>query len=134
MSMTDPVADMLTRIRNANSAKKQYVDIPASKLKGQILKVMADQKYIQRYTLIETSNKVNNIYRVYLKYTPEHTSVISDLKRISRPGLRRYVQASQVPKVFNGLGLAIISTSKGVLSDDECRNNNVGGEVLCYVW
>ena len=134
MSMTDPVADMLTRIRNANSAEKPYVDIPASKLKGEMLKVMADDRYIQRYTLLENPNHVSKTYRVYLKYTTDRTRVITNLKRISRPGLRRYVQASEVPKVFNGLGLAIVSTSQGVFGDEECRKKNIGGEVLCYIW
>lgn len=134
MSMTDPVADMLTRIRNANSAEKQHVDIPASKLKGEMLQVMADNRYIQRYTLLENPNHVGKTYRVYLKYTPDRTRVITNLKRISRPGLRRYVQSTEVPKVFNGLGLAIVSTSQGILGDEECRQKNIGGEVLCYVW
>ena len=129
MSMSDPIADMLTRIRNANSARKPHVDIPASKVKGEILKVMAENRYIQRYNLIESEGGVKKIYRVYLKYTPDRERIIKNLKRISRPGLRKYVEASTVPKVLNGLGLAIVSTSKGMLSDHQCRQENVGGEL-----
>ena len=134
MSMSDPIADMLTRIRNANSARKPYVDIPASKVKGEILRVMEENRYIQRYNLIESEDSVKKVYRVYLKYTPDRERVIKNLKRISRPGLRKYVESVKVPKVLNGLGLAIVSTSKGMLGDQQCRQENIGGEVICYVW
>ena len=132
MSMSDPIADMLTRIRNANSAIQLYTDIPASKLKGEILNVLHEEKYIQRYNFIE--DKQQGLFRVYLKYTPERRRVITNLKRISRPGLRKYVGAKEVPNVLGGLGLAIISTSKGVMSDPRCRQENLGGEVICYIW
>ena len=132
MSMTDPIADMLTRIRNANTAFKPYADMPASKLKDEILRVLQEERYIQRYNFIEDDK--HGLYRVYLKYTPDHKRVITNLKRISRPGLRKYVQAKEVPSVLNGLGLAVISTSNGVMSDELCRKENVGGEVICYIW
>ena len=132
MSMTDPIADMLTRIRNANSAMKPYADVPASKVKGEILRVLLENKYIARYNFIE--DKKHGLYRIYLKYAPDRRRVITNLKRISRPGLRKYVAAREVPQVLNGLGVAVISTSKGVMGDDQCRNENLGGEVICHIW
>jgi len=132
MSMTDPVADMLTRIRNANSAIKPHTDVPASKLKGEILRVLLEQRYIAGYNFIESGKQ--GLYRIYLKYAPGRKRVITKLERVSRPGLRKYVTARQVQQVLSGLGLAVISTSKGLMSDDQCRQDNLGGEVICQIW
>jgi len=132
MSMSDPIADLLTRIRNANQALKPHVDMPASRLKRELLEVLQKARYIDGFDLLEDSK--SGVLRVYLKYTPERERVIAGLRRISRPGLRKYVKAKQVPRVLGGLGMAVISTPKGVLTDDECRRENVGGEVICYVW
>ena len=132
MSLSDPIADMLTRIRNACHARHRKVDIPVSRVKREIARVLADQKYINSYTDIE---KDRHVYlRLYLKYDENETPIISGLKRISTPGLRRYVSKDKVPKVLNGLGVAILSTSHGILTDRQTRELGVGGEVLCYVW
>ena len=132
MSMTDPVADMLTRIRNANNAFHEKVDIPASKLKMEIVKILKKEGYIKNYKYIE--DRKQGIIRVYLKYGDNKEKVITQLVRVSKPGLRVYSRANKIPKVLGGLGTAIISTSKGVLTDKESRKLNVGGEVICYVW
>jgi small subunit ribosomal protein S8 len=132
MSMSDPIADLLTRIRNANQAHKPYADVPASHLKGEVLRVLREARYIDGYDVLD--DKKQGVLRVHLKYTPERERVITGLRRISRPGLRRYVKARQVPRVLGGLGVAVISTPKGVMTDEECRRENVGGEVICYVW
>ncbi|MEW6095930.1 MAG: 30S ribosomal protein S8 [bacterium] len=132
MSMTDPIADMLTRIRNANHAGHEYVDIPASKLKSNISTILKKEKFIKSYKFIE--DRKQGIIRIYLKYGPKRERVISNLKRISKPGLRIYVDKDNIPKVLGGLGIAIISTSKGVMTDKACRKLAIGGEVLCYVW
>lgn len=132
MSMTDPIADYLTRIRNASQAKHQKVDIPASKLKLEITKILLKYKYIQNYILIEDGKQ--GIIRIYLKYDQNESCVISGLKRISKPGLRRYAKVNNIPRVFNNLGVAVMSTPKGVITDREARMHHVGGEVLCYVW
>jgi small subunit ribosomal protein S8 len=131
MVMTDPIADMLTRIRNANQMKKDTVDIPASKLKLQILELLREEGYIQAILVI--NGKPSNTLRVTLKYM-QNERVVKGLKRISKPGLRVYAKQGEVPKVLNGLGIAIISTSKGIMTDREARKQNVGGEVLAYVW
>jgi len=130
--MSDPIADLLTRIRNANQALKPSLDVPASRLKRDVLHVLRETKYIDGYDLLDDDKQ--GVLRVYLKYTPERERVITGLRRVSRPGLRRYVKARQVPRVLGGLGVAVISTPKGVMTDEECRRENVGGEVICYVW
>ena len=131
--MTDPIADMLTRIRNANTAKHDTVDIPSSKMKLSIAKILLDEGYIKSYELVENGN-FNDI-RVTLKYgADKNEKVITGLKRISKPGLRVYASSENVPKVFGGLGTAIISTNQGVITDKAARKLGVGGEVLCYIW
>lgn len=131
MSVTDPIADFLTRIRNASKAKLLRVDIPASKMKIQIAEILKNEKYIHDYTIIEDNKQ--NIIRVQLKYRGG-VSAISGLKRISKPGLRIYKPAEQLPRVLNGLGTAVISTSKGLLTDKQARSQSLGGEVICYIW
>ncbi|HAJ50278.1 MAG: 30S ribosomal protein S8 [Lachnospira eligens] len=133
MSMTDPIADMLTRIRNANTAKHDTVDVPSSKMKLAIAKILLDEGYIKSYELVE-NGKFNDI-RITLKYgASKNEKIISGLQRISKPGLRVYANKEELPKVLGGLGVAIISTNKGVITDKEARKLGVGGEVLCFVW
>ncbi|RKX96632.1 MAG: 30S ribosomal protein S8 [Spirochaetes bacterium] len=132
MGLSDPIADMLTVIRNANRVKKEKVDIPSSKLKLEIIKILKNEGYIKNFKLIEEGRK--SYIRIYLKYTPNGESVIHDLKRVSRPSLRVYKKKNQIPRVYNGYGTSIISTSKGVLTDKKARESNVGGEVICYIW
>ncbi len=132
--MTDPIADYLTRLRNAIKANHRVVEIPASNLKKEITKVLFDKGYILNYKFEDTPNHQGNI-KIALKYNPEtRESAISRLERISTPGLRRYVNAASMPRVMNGLGVAILSTSRGVITDKEARTMNVGGELLCYVY
>ena len=131
--MTDPIADMLTRIRNANTAKHDTVDVPSSKMKLAIAKILLDEGYIKSYELVE-NGKFNDI-RITLKYgASKNEKIISGLQRISKPGLRVYANKEELPKVLGGLGVAIISTIKGVITDKEARKLGVGGEVLCFVW
>ena len=131
--MTDPIADMLTRIRNANTAKHDTVDVPSSKMKLAIAKILLDEGYIKSYELVE-NGKFNDI-RITLKYgASKNEKIISGLQRISKPGLRVYANKEEIPKVLGGLGVAIISTNKGVITDKEARKLGVGGEVLCFVW
>ena len=131
--MTDPIADMLTRIRNANTAKHDTVDVPSSKMKLAIAKILLDEGYIKSYELAE-NGKFNDI-RTTLKYgASKNEKIISGLQRISKPGLRVYANKEELPKVLGGLGVAIISTNKGVITDKEARKLGVGGEVLCFVW
>ncbi|SFL91178.1 30S ribosomal protein S8 [Halanaerobium salsuginis] len=132
MNLTDPIADMLTRIRNANSVGKGRVDIPASQVKASIGELLKAEGFISDMKLVE--RKPQNMIRVYLKYGENDEKVISGIKRISKPGLRVYVGKDEVPKVLGGLGIAVISTSQGVMSDREARKKGIGGEVLCYVW
>ena len=132
MSISDSIADMLTRIRNANQKMKGKVDIPASKLKEKVVKILKEEGYIANYKFI--SDRKQGILRVYLKYTPNQERVIKGLKRVSRPGRRFYCRCDELPRVYRGLGIAIISTSQGVMTDRKCREVNLGGEVLCYVW
>lgn len=132
MQITDPIADMLTRIRNANSARHETVDIPASNMKKAIAEILNEEGYIKSYQVIEDNKQ--GVIRVALKYGPSKEKVISGIKRISKPGLRIYAGASEVPKVLNGLGIAIISTSRGIMTDKKARQENIGGEVLAYVW
>ena len=132
MSMTDPIADYLTRIRNALKAKHTKVDVPYSSLKEEITKILLEYRYIQNYLNIDDGKQ--GMIRIYLKYDEDQKSVISSIKRISKPGLRKYVNANEIPRVLNNLGIAILSTSKGVVTDREARQFGVGGEVLCYIW
>ena len=132
MNTTDPIADMLTRIRNANSAKHKTVDVPASKMKTAIAEILFREGYIKSFEVI--SNENQGIIRITLKYDEKGTRVIDGIKRISKPGLRVYAGKEELPKVLNGLGIAIISTSKGLKTDKEAREAGMGGEVLVYVW
>lgn len=132
MVMTDPIADMLTRIRNANVVRHEKLDIPASKLKTEIADILKREGYVRDYEVIEDNKQ--GVLRIFLKYGEDNERVITGLKRISKPGLRVYAKADEVPRVLNGLGIAIVSTSKGVLSDKEARAQSVGGEVLAYIW
>ena len=132
MQITDPVADMLTRIRNANTAKHESVDVPASNLKKAIAKILLDEGYIKSYEVVEDGTQ--GVIRIQLKYLAGKEKVISGLRRVSKPGLRVYAGADELPRVLKGLGIAIISTSKGVRTDKAARANHVGGEVLAFVW
>lgn len=132
MQITDPIADLLTRIRNANTQKHETVDCPSSKMKESIVEILANEGYIKGYQIIEDGKQ--NVIRMTLKYSPSGERVISGLKRVSKPGLRYYASAEEMPRVLKGLGTAIVSTSKGVMTDKEARKENVGGEVLCFVW
>ena len=133
MTMSDPIADMLTRIRNANTAKHDTVDIPSSKMKNAIAEILFNEGYITKYEIIEDGNF--KTIRVTLKYgADKNEKVITGLKRISKPGLRVYANTEDIPRVLGGLGTAIISTNKGVVTDKEARKLGVGGEVLCFVW
>ncbi len=132
MSMTDPIADMLTRIRNASQAFHDRVEVPASKVKVELARVLCEEGFIRSYRVLEDNKQ--NIIRIYLKYSETEERVISGIKRISKPGRRVYVDKSSIPRVFGGLGVAVLSTSIGVMTDKACRGSNVGGEVLCHVW
>ena len=131
MHITDPIADMLTRIRNANTAKHATVDVPASNMKKSIAQILLDEGYIKNFQLIDDGTQ--GVIRITLKYNGTE-KVISGLRRVSKPGLRVYAGADELPRVLRGLGIAIISTSKGVMTDKEARKNKIGGEVLAYVW
>ena len=132
MSMTDPVADFLTRIRNAQLARKNWVDIPCSNLKKRIAFVLKEEKFIRDILLIKDNKQ--NVLRLFLNYDMNDESVIKGIKRISKPGCRNYVTSDTLPRVLNGLGIAIITTSKGVMSNKKAKKLNIGGEVLCHVW
>ncbi|ACA83405.1 MULTISPECIES: 30S ribosomal protein S8 [Leuconostoc] len=132
MSMTDPIADLLTRIRNANLAHHEVVEIPASKIKKSIAEILKSEGFIRDVEYIEDNKQ--GVIRVFLKYGEDRNRVITGIKRISKPGLRKYAKADSLPKVLNGLGIAIISTSAGVITDKEARSKQVGGEVIAYVW
>lgn len=132
MTMTDPTADMLTRIRNANTVKHETVDVPASNIKKEIVRILLEEGFVRGYDVIEDEKQ--GIIRIQLKYGQAGEKVIQGIKRISKPGMRVYTNAHEIPKVLNGLGIAIISTSKGILTDKQARKENVGGEVICYVW
>ena len=131
MTMTDPIADMLTRIRNANVVKHETVDVPASNMKKELARILLEEGFIRGYDVIEDGKQ--GIIRIQLKYGQTGERVISGLKRISKPGMRVYADKHEVPRVLNGLGISIISTSKGILTDKQARKENVGGEVICYV-
>jgi small subunit ribosomal protein S8 len=132
MSMTDPVADMLTRIRNANMVKLQKVDIPSSNLKVSIANVLKQEGFIKNYKVI--SDNLQGILRVYLKYIDEKECVINEIKRVSKPGGRVYVKSEDIPVIKSGLGVAVLSTSKGVITDNAARKAGVGGELICTIW
>jgi len=132
MSKTDPIADYLTRIRNATRAKHRKVDVPASNLKREITRILQEEHYIKNHILIEDTKQ--SIIRIYLKYNTGEESVISGMKRASKPGYRMYVGKDKIPRVFNNLGVAILTTSQGVMTGQEAKRRGVGGEVLCYIW
>ena len=132
MQITDTIADMLTRIRNANSAKHPTVDVHASNMKKQIAQILVDEGYIKSFRVIDDDKQ--GVIRITLKYTENKSQVITGLRRVSKPGLRIYSNSKDMPKVMKGLGIAIVSTSKGIMTDREARKNNVGGEVLAFVW
>ncbi len=130
--MTDPIADMLTRIRNANLAVHDKVDITASRLKVEVAKILRAEGYIKNFKVVEADKR--RVLRIYLKYGPGNQRIISGLRRVSRPGLRVYATSRRLPRVMSGLGVAILSTSQGVMSERAARDRAVGGEVLCYIW
>nr|Q2RFR1.1 RecName: Full=Small ribosomal subunit protein uS8; AltName: Full=30S ribosomal protein S8 [Moorella thermoacetica ATCC 39073] len=130
--MTDPIADFLTRIRNANMVYQEKVEVPASRVKRALAEILKNEGYIKNYEYIEDNKQ--GILRLYLKYGPNKEKVITGLKRISCPGLRVYAKKGEIPRVLGGLGVAVISTSKGILTDKEARRQGVGGEVICYIW
>lgn len=132
MVMTDPIADMLTRIRNANIVRDKVVEVPASTIKNELARILKEEGYVDDYEQVNDGKQ--GIIRLYLKYGPGRERVITGLKRISRPGLRIYAQKHQIPKVLGGLGIAVLSTSHGIMSDKAARQEGIGGEVLCYVW
>ncbi len=132
MSMTDPIADLLTRIRNATRADKKSIDIPDSRMKRAVVKILVQEKFVTRYIRIRDDKQ--GILRVYLKYTAEGESVIDDLQRVSRPGRRMYFSSDKIPRVLNGLGVLIMTTPRGVMTDRQAREQHVGGEPLCKVW
>ncbi|MGI6345335.1 MAG: 30S ribosomal protein S8 [Bacillota bacterium] len=132
MVMTDPIADLLTRIRNANIAYHETLDAPASKMKASLANILKEEGYIRDYDIIDDGKQ--GILRIRLKYGPNKERVITGLKRISRPGLRVYARKDQIPRVLGGLGIAIISTSRGLMTDKTARQEGIGGEVICYVW
>ncbi len=132
MSLTDPIADMLTKIRNASNAMHEVVDVPASNIKKEITRVLKNEGYIKDFKYLKSDSK--GVIRIFLKYTKSRDKIISGIKRISKPGLRVYVSKDNIPKVLGVLGVAVMSTPKGVMSDKNSREMNVGGEVLCYIW
>jgi small subunit ribosomal protein S8 len=134
MTMTDPIADMLTRIRNANVAFHDDVIMPSSKVKEALAKILVREGYINDYAVEEDSTRPGNKLRIVMKYTPDRQRTISGLRRVSKPGLRVYTKATDVPRVLGGMGIAILSTNQGLMTDREARQRKVGGEILCHVW
>jgi small subunit ribosomal protein S8 len=134
MTMTDPLADMLTRIRNANVAMHDNVRMPSSKLKEALASILAKEGYIQGFHVQDSSGRPGRTLEINMKYSPERARTISGLRRVSKPGLRVYTGADKLPRVLGGLGVAVLSTSQGLMTDREARQRRVGGEVLCYVW
>lgn len=132
MVTTDPIADMLTRIRNANTVTRDVVEVPSSRVKRDIAKILKEEGYIRDYEVV--ADRKQGVLRLYLKYGPNKQKVITGLKRISKPGLRVYANKDNIPKVLGGLGIAVISTPKGIMADRTARREGVGGEVICYVW
>jgi small subunit ribosomal protein S8 len=134
MTMTDPIADMLTRIRNANVAMHDDVRMPSSKLKESLAVVLKSEGYIEDFSVADNEDRPGSTLSIVMKYSPERERVISGVKRVSKPGLRVYTKADKVPRVLGGLGVAVLSTSQGLMSDREARKRRMGGEVVCYVW
>lgn len=134
MTMTDPIADMLTRIRNANVAMHDEVRMPSSKLKEALAAVLEKEGYISGYRIDRNPDRPGSTLTVFMKYSPERERVISGVRRVSKPGLRVYTKADKIPRVLGGLGVAVLSTSQGLMTDREARKRRMGGEVLCYVW
>ncbi|MGE3621105.1 MAG: 30S ribosomal protein S8 [Acidimicrobiia bacterium] len=134
MTMTDPIADMLTRIRNANVAMHDDVRMPSSKVKEALAEILRKEGYIEGYDVADAEDRPGRTLHIRMKYSPERARVISGLRRVSKPGLRVYSAATKVPRVLGGLGVAVLSTSQGLMTDREARKRNVGGEVLCFVW
>lgn len=134
MTMTDPIADMLTRIRNANTAMHDQVTMPSSRLKESLAELLLAEGYIEGYAVAEATGRPGSTLTIDMKYSPERERVISGIKRVSKPGLRVYSKAEKVPRVVGGLGVAVLSTSNGLMTDREARRRKVGGEILCYVW
>jgi small subunit ribosomal protein S8 len=134
MTMTDPIADMLTRIRNANTAMHDTVKMPASKLKESLAGILQSEGYIGGFDITPSTAGPGNVLEIKLKYAPDRTRTIGGIRRISKPGLRIYAQADRMPRVLGGMGVAVVSTSQGLMTDREARKRRVGGEVLCYVW
>lgn len=134
MSMTDPIADMLTRVRNANVAMHDEVSMPSSKLKVALAEVLRSEGYIGEYQALENSNRPGSTLTINMKYSPERERVISGIKRVSKPGLRVYTKKGEIPRVLGGLGVAVLSTNQGLITDRAARKAKVGGEILCYVW
>ncbi len=134
MTMTDPIADMLTRIRNANTAMHDTTNMPSSKLKEKIAAILSSEGYIEGFNVVDDSKRPGRTLQIQLKYSPERRRTISGIRRISKPGLRVYTGSDRIPRVLGGLGIAILSTSQGLLTDTQCKKRGVGGEVLCYVW
>ncbi len=134
MTMTDPIADMLTRVRNANVAMHDTVRMPSSKLKEALAVILEREGYIAGFTTVSRDDRPGDVLEIALKYTPDRSRVIAGLKRVSKPGLRIYCRADRLPRVLGGLGVAVLSTSQGLMTDREARQQRVGGEVLCYVW
>jgi len=132
MGMTDPIADMLTRIRNGSKAQKKWVDVPASNLKRELAQLLVEEHFVEKFDYTE-DNKQGKL-RVYLKYDETDKPIVMGIQRVSKPGLRRYAQANRLPRVLNGLGIAVISTSSGVMTDRDARKKGIGGEIICYVW
>ncbi|NLX26884.1 MAG: 30S ribosomal protein S8 [Lentisphaerae bacterium] len=132
MVLSDPIADMLTRIRNANMAEKKVVQMPHSKMKSEIARILKAEGFIKDYTV--ENNEGKSVLNLFLKYTIDREPIIQGLRRISKPSCRKYVNAEEVPRVLGGIGLAILSTSAGVMTDNEARGKHIGGEVLCYIW
>jgi len=132
MSMTDPIADYLTRIRNAMQARHPYADVPSSNIKRKISRILLEQGFIKKYIIIDDGKQ--GLIRIWLKYDKEKNPIINKIVRVSKPGLRKYVDVEHLPRVMNNLGIAILTTPKGVITAREARRQNVGGEVLCYIW
>ncbi|WP_028829998.1 30S ribosomal protein S8 [Proteocatella sphenisci] len=132
MTMTDPIADMLTRVRNANTVRHENVDVPASNIKKELARILLEEGFVKGYDVIEDGKQ--GLIRLQLKYGKNGEKVITGIKRISKPGMRVYADSHSVPRVLNGLGISIISTSKGILTDKQARELGIGGEVICYVW
>lgn len=132
MSMTDPIADLLTRIRNANQVYQEVVNVPSSKLKLEVVRILKEEGFIKHYKFFKDKNQ--GVIRVYMKYGSSKERIINGLTRISKPGLRKYVGSGEMPRVMGGMGISVVSTSKGVITGKKCKEINVGGEILCNVW